>query len=172
MTYIVNVTDIEDKIIAASQEEGRPWQEVAGQYTESYLDELRELGVRPPTAMPKATEHVESIIALVERLIESGHAYALDGGDVAFHVPGFADYGRLSLRDLDQQISGARVEADQRKKDPRDFFLWKATKLGGAVGSRAARLAHRVLGDERAVPRDGLRHPRRRDRPGVPAPRE
>jgi cysteinyl-tRNA synthetase len=130
MTYIVNVTDIEDKIIAASQEEGRPWQEVAGQYTESYLDELRELGVRPPTAMPKATEHVESIIALVERLIESGHAYALDGGDVAFHVPGFADYGRLSLRDLDQQISGARVEADQRKKDPRDFFLWKAAKPG------------------------------------------
>jgi cysteinyl-tRNA synthetase len=130
VTYIVNVTDIEDKIFAASREEDRPWGEVAGQYTEGYLDELHALGVRPPTAMPKASEHVEEIVALVGRLIESGHAYALDGGDVAFHVPSFPEYGRLSRRDLDQQVAGARVEEDQRKRDARDFFLWKGAKPG------------------------------------------
>ncbi|MBN1460131.1 MAG: cysteine--tRNA ligase, partial [Armatimonadetes bacterium] len=130
VTYIVNVTDIEDKIIAASREEDLPWSEVAGRYTESYLDELHALGVRPPTAMPKASEHIEDIIALVTRLTESGHAYALEGGDVAFHVASFPEYGRLSRRDLDQQVAGARVEEDQRKRDARDFFLWKAAKPG------------------------------------------
>jgi len=130
VTYVVNVTDIEDKIIAASQEEDRPWSEVAARYTESYLDELHALGVRPPTAMPKASEHVDEIIALIARLIDSGHAYAMEGGDVAFHVPSFPEYGRLSRRDLDQQVAGARVEEDQRKRDARDFFLWKAAKPG------------------------------------------
>jgi cysteinyl-tRNA synthetase len=130
VTYVMNVTDIEDKIFAASQREGRDWRDVADQYNRSYLMELADLSVLPPTVMPKASDHVDDIIALVGRLIETGHAYVLDGGDVAFHVPSFPEYGRLSLRDLDQQIVGARVEADQRKKDPRDFFLWKAAKPG------------------------------------------
>jgi cysteinyl-tRNA synthetase len=127
--YVVNVTDVEDKIIAVSQREGRDWQEVAERYTASYLDELRGLGVLPPTVMPKASEHVGEIVELVEQLIETGHAYALDG-DVAFHVPSYAGYGRLSRRDLDSQIAGARVEEDTRKRDSRDFFLWKAAKAG------------------------------------------
>ena len=127
--YVVNVTDVEDKIIAVSQREGRDWQEVAERYTASYLDELRGLGVLPPTVMPKASEHVGEIVELVEQLIETGHAYALDG-DVAFHVPSYAGYGRLSRRDLDSQIAGARVEEDTRKRDSRDFFLWKAAKEG------------------------------------------
>jgi cysteinyl-tRNA synthetase len=130
VTYVMNVTDIEDKIFAASQREERDWREVADEYNTSYLMDLADLSVLPPTAMPKASDHVGDIIALVERLIETGHAYVLPGGDVAFHVPSFPEYGRLSLRDLDQQIVGARVEADQRKKDPRDFFLWKAAKPG------------------------------------------
>jgi cysteinyl-tRNA synthetase len=130
VTYVMNVTDIEDKIFAASQREERDWRDVAEQYNTSYLMDLADLSVLPPTVMPKASDHVGDIIALVERLIETGHAYALAGGDVAFHVPSFPEYGRLSLRDLDQQIVGARVEADQRKKDPRDFFLWKAAKPG------------------------------------------
>ncbi len=129
VTYVMNVTDIEDKIIAAAHDEGREWREVADEHTETYLDELRALAALPPTAMPKASEHVGEIIALVQRLVESGHAYAL-GGDVAFHVPSFPEYGRLSRRDLDSQIVGARVEEDQRKKNPRDFFLWKAAKPG------------------------------------------
>ena len=130
VTYVMNVTDVEDKIIAASQREGRDWREVADQYNKAYLMDLADLSVLLPTVMPKASEHVEDIIALVEELIESGHAYVLDGGDVAFHVPSFSEYGRLSRRDLDEQIVGARVEVDERKKDARDFFLWKAAKPG------------------------------------------
>ncbi len=130
VTYVMNVTDVEDKIIAASQREGRDWREVADQYNKAYLMDLADLSVLLPTVMPKASEHVEDIIALVEELIESGHAYVLDGGDVAFHVPSFPEYGRLSRRDLEQQIVGARVEADERKKDAQDFFLWKAAKPG------------------------------------------
>jgi cysteinyl-tRNA synthetase len=129
VTYVYNITDVEDKIIAAAQREGVSWQEIADGNTESYLAELAELGVLPPTHMPKASEHIGEIIALVQRLIESGHAYAM-GGDVAFHVPSYRSYGRLSKRDLDSQLTGARVEEDQRKKDPRDFFLWKAAKPG------------------------------------------
>jgi len=128
VNYVMNVTDIEDKIMAAARAEGRSWREVAEQYTASYLRELRALNVLPPTEMPWASEHVEDIVALVQRLIEAGHAYALSNGDVCFHVPSFEAYGRLSRRDLDSQITGARVEEDQRKKDPRDFFLWKAAK--------------------------------------------
>jgi cysteinyl-tRNA synthetase len=125
----MNVTDIEDKIFAAAQAEGRGWQEVADQYTVSYWSELSELAVLPPTVAPKASEHVDDIIGLVQRLLDSGHAYTLDG-DVVFHVPSFPKYGELSRRDLDSQIVGARVERDTRKKDPRDFFVWKGAKPG------------------------------------------
>ena len=129
VTYVYNITDVEDKIIAAAERTGRSWQEVAGSNTESYLEELKLLGVQPPTLMPKASEHIGEIVALVQRLIESGHAYALNG-DVAFHVPSYQGYGKLSRRNLDSQITGARVEEDQRKRDARDFFLWKSAKPG------------------------------------------
>ena len=129
VTYVVNVTDVEDKIIAASQQEGRGWREVADEHAASYWGELEELAVLPPTVTPVASEHIDEIVALVQRLVEKGHAYAVDG-DVAFHVPSFPEYGRLSRRDLDSQITGARVEEDPRKRDPRDFFLWKAAKPG------------------------------------------
>jgi len=129
VTYVYNITDVEDKIIAASLREHKTWQEVARKYTESYLGELRQLAVLAPTHMPKASEHIPEIIFLVQKLIESGHAYQIDG-DVAFHVPSFKAYGKLSRRDLDSQIAGARVEEDPRKRDSRDFFLWKAAKPG------------------------------------------
>ncbi len=129
VTYIYNITDVEDKIFAAAQREGIGWQDVVERNTGSYLEELAQLGVRPPSYLPRASEHIGEIIALVQRLIESGHAYALDG-DVAFNVPSYPAYGKLSRRDLDSQITGARVEEDQRKKDARDFFLWKAAKPG------------------------------------------
>jgi cysteinyl-tRNA synthetase len=129
VTYVMNVTDIEDKIIAAAQAEGRSWRELADQYTASYWAELSELGVSPPTVAPKASEHVDDIIGLVQRLVDGGYAYVLDG-DVVFHVPSFPKYGELSRRDLDSQIVGARVEPDRRKKDARDFFVWKGAKPG------------------------------------------
>ena len=129
VTYVTNVTDIEDKIFAAAEESGKGWREIVAEYTDSYLEQLAELGALPPTIMPKASEHIPEIVALVQRLIETGHAYQIDG-DVAFHVPSFAAYGRLSRRDLDAQIVGARVEEDRRKRDSRDFFVWKAAKPG------------------------------------------
>ena len=129
VTYVMNITDVEDKIIAAANQEGRSWREVADEYAASYWQETSELAVLPPTVAPRASAHVPEIIDLVQRLIENGHAYVLDG-DVAFHVPSFPDYGKLSRRDLDSQITGARVEEDARKKDPRDFFLWKGAKPG------------------------------------------
>jgi len=129
VTYVMNITDIEDKIFAAAQASDRPWRELAEEYTEDFVEELRALNVARPTEMPRASEHVGDIVALIERLVKSGHAYPIDG-DVAFHVPSFEPYGRLSKRDLDAQIAGARVEEDTRKRDSRDFFLWKAAKPG------------------------------------------
>jgi cysteinyl-tRNA synthetase len=127
VSYVYNITDVEDKIIAASQRERCSWREIADRYMTSYLGELRQLGVLPATHMPRASEHVAEIITLVQRLIDCGVAYEISG-DVAFHVPSFKAYGRLSRRDLDSQIAGARVEEDKRKRDSRDFFLWKAAK--------------------------------------------
>ena len=129
VTYVYNITDIEDKILAAASREGVTWKEVAQRHTESLLADLEALSVLPPSHLPRASEHIPEIIALVERLVAAGHAYPIDG-DVAFHVPSFPEYGKLSRRDLDSQVAGARVEEDPRKRDPRDFFLWKAAKPG------------------------------------------
>jgi cysteinyl-tRNA synthetase len=129
VVYVYNITDVEDKIIAASQRERITWREVADRYTESYLEELRQLAVMPPTYMPRASEHISQIVSMIQKLVDSGHAYPING-DVAFSVPSFRGYGKLSRRDLDSQLAGARVEEDTRKRDPRDFFLWKAAKPG------------------------------------------
>jgi cysteinyl-tRNA synthetase len=129
VTFVYNITDVEDKIIAASEREARGWKELAEGYTEELTRSLNALSVLPPTHMPRASEHVEEIIALIRSLVEKGAAYPLDG-DVAFHVPSFPNYGKLSRRDFDTQVVGARVEEDPRKRDPRDFFLWKAAKPG------------------------------------------
>ena len=129
VTFVYNITDVEDKIIAASARESRGWKDLTEGYTEDLLRDLEALRVLPPSVMPRASEHLPEIIALVETLIAKGHAYALDG-DVAFSVPSFPPYGRLSRRDFDSQLTGARVEEDPRKRDPRDFFLWKAAKPG------------------------------------------
>jgi cysteinyl-tRNA synthetase len=127
--FVYNITDVEDKIIAASGKEQRGWKELAEGYTEDLLQDLAALNVLPPTVMPRASEHIPEIIALIETLTASGHAYVLNG-DVVFSVPSFAGYGKLSRRDFDSQLAGARVEEDPRKRDPRDFFLWKAAKPG------------------------------------------
>ncbi len=127
--FVYNITDVEDKIIAASSREHRDWKQLAEGYTEDLLRDLEALNVLPPTVMPRASEHIREIIGLIEVLTEQGHAYALDG-DVAFSVPSFPEYGKLSRRDFDSQLAGARVEEDPRKRDPRDFFLWKAAKPG------------------------------------------
>lgn len=127
VTFVQNVTDVDDKIINRANEEGRPAADVAKEYTAAFISAMRRLGVKDPTVRPLCTETIPQMIAMIERLIGSGHAYAVDG-DVYFSVRSFPHYGRLSGRDIDEMHSGARVEVDERKTDPLDFALWKSAK--------------------------------------------
>ncbi len=127
--YVRNVTDVEDKIIATAQAEGIGIDEVVERSYAAFSEAYRLLGVLPPTVEPRATEHIADMIELVERLIETGHAYEADG-DVYFAVRSYPEYGKLSGHDIDELLSGARVEPDDRKRDPLDFALWKAAKPG------------------------------------------
>ena len=129
VTYVRNFTDVDDKIIARAARDGLGWKEVADRYIREYYRDMDALGVRHATHEPKATEHVPDMIALIEGLIGKDVAY-VRGGDVYFRVARFPRYGRLSGRRLDQLRAGARVEVDERKEDPLDFALWKASKPG------------------------------------------
>ena len=119
-----NVTDVDDKINAASKKTGRSIQELADTYTLAYNEDIEGLGVLPATFEPRATQHMAEIIAMIERLIDSNHAYAADG-HVLFHVPADPNYGQLSKRSLEDMLDGARVEVAPYKRDPKDFVLWK-----------------------------------------------
>jgi cysteinyl-tRNA synthetase len=110
--------------------EGIPPSQAARRYTESYFRDMGRLSVRPADAFTYVTDFIPQIIAFVERLIDGGHAYVVEGGDVYFAVPSFPGYGRLSHRDAEAMLAGARIEPDERKHDPRDFALWKAAKPG------------------------------------------
>jgi len=129
VTYVRNFTDIDDKIIKRSQEEGIPWNEVAEKYTEEYYRDMDALGVEKADIEPKATEYIEEMIDIVRRLIDRGYAYEADG-DVYFSVGKFPDYGKLSKRHLDDMLAGARIEVDEKKRNPLDFALWKKSKAG------------------------------------------
>ncbi len=127
--FVQNITDVDDKIIARAAEEGKTAEEVARFYTEAFLDAMRALGVCRPDVQPRATDTIPDMIEMVERLIDRGHAYVVEG-DVYFSVRSFPEYGKLSGRDIDELRSGARVDVDERKRDPVDFALWKAAKPG------------------------------------------
>jgi len=127
--FVQNVTDVDDKIINRANEEGRPAAEVAEEYTEAFITAMRKLGVEDPTVRPLATETIPEMIGMIERLIDRGNAYVIDG-DVYFSVRSFPGYGKLSGRDIDEMHAGARVEVDDRKRDPLDFALWKSAKPG------------------------------------------
>ncbi len=127
--YVRNFTDIDDKIIARAAERGIPWDELAETYIREYVADMEALGVRPADVEPKATEHVREIVDLVAGLVAKGRAYAADG-DVYFRVKEFPSYGALGRRDLDEMLAGARVDVNERKEDPMDFALWKASKPG------------------------------------------
>ena len=124
VTYVRNITDIDDKINAAAKESGDSIGDITARTTHAYHDDMTALGVRPPDVEPRATEHVDDMIAMIETLIDAGHAYAADG-HVLFNVPSWPAYGGLSGRDRDEQIAGARVEVAPYKKDPADFVMWK-----------------------------------------------
>jgi cysteinyl-tRNA synthetase len=127
--FVQNITDVDDKIIKQANEEGVDAADVAARYTESFLKAMTDLGVKKPSAQPRATQTVPNMIGMVERLIERGHAYVVDG-DAYFSVRSFPSYGKLSRRDIDELESGSRVDVDERKQDPLDFALWKAAKPG------------------------------------------
>ena len=127
--FVQNITDVDDKIIARAAEEDRAPAEVAAEYTLAFRQAMSALHVERPTVAPKATETIPEMIAMIERLIEREHAYVVDG-DVYFSVRSFPGYGKLSGRNVDDLESGARVDVDDRKRDPLDFALWKAAKPG------------------------------------------
>jgi cysteinyl-tRNA synthetase len=130
--YVTNITDVEDKIIAAAAEEGTTCAEIARRTTAQFLDSYRRLRVSEPDTLVYATDHIPQMIDLIARLIGSDHAYPA-GGSVYFRVRSFPGYGRLSGRDVDELQSGARIESGEDKEDPLDFALWKASKPGEPV---------------------------------------
>ena len=129
VTFVKNFTDVDDKIINRARELSLPWQAVTARYIDAYYRDMGRLGVRPATLEPKATEHMEEIIRLIRTLVEKGVAYRVNG-DVYFEVQKYPAYGRLSKRKLDELQAGARVEVDERKRNPMDFALWKSSKPG------------------------------------------
>ena len=129
VVYASNITDVDDKIIAAAAETGRPIAEITELYERIYREDVGALGVIEPTFRPHATDHIGGMIEIIETLVNKGHAYPGKDG-VLFDVPSMADYGKLSGRNRDDMIAGARVEVDGGKKDPADFALWKSAKPG------------------------------------------
>ena len=122
--YVRNITDIDDKINATAAKEGVSIKVIADRYAAAYYEDLAHLGVEHPTHAPRVTEHLPQIISMIERLIAAGHAYAADG-HVLFHTLSYADYGKLSKRDEQSLMAGARVEVAPYKKHAGDFVLWK-----------------------------------------------
>ncbi len=124
-----NFTDVDDKIILRAHREGITPDALTERLIDEWLADTDALGIQRATVYPRATQEIGPIVAMIEGLIERGHAYPVDG-DVYFRVRSFSDYGKLSHRQLDDLLSGARIEVDERKEDPLDFALWKAAKPG------------------------------------------
>lgn len=124
VTYVRNITDVDDKIMAKAKETGEPIDSITQRTTQAYHEDMAALLALPPDIEPRATAHIPHMLALIAKLIEKGHAYAVDG-HVLFNVPSMSNYGELSRRSRDELIAGARVEVAPYKKDAADFVLWK-----------------------------------------------
>ncbi|MCH7673903.1 cysteine--tRNA ligase [candidate division KSB1 bacterium] len=129
VTYVLNLTDIDDKIIKRSQEEGVPTEKITEKFSTAFFKDIDALGIEKADHYPKATEHVREIIVLIEKLIDQGTAYRANG-DVYYDVSKFANYGKLSGKNIDDLWAGARVAVDEKKRNPLDFALWKSQKPG------------------------------------------
>jgi cysteinyl-tRNA synthetase len=129
VTYVRNFTDIDDKIIKRANEEGVDFKSIAAKYINEFNIDLGRFGLERPSVEPKATEHIKEMIQLILTLHERGYAYQVEE-DVFFSVERFGDYGKLSKRNLEEMQAGARVEIDEKKRNPLDFALWKASKPG------------------------------------------
>ena len=124
VTYVRNITDVDDKIIKRSQESGEPINVITEKTAKFFHDDIAELNALPPDIEPRATQHIAEMIALVQKLIDNGYAYEAEG-HVLFSVAKMKNYGRLSGRSMDEMIAGARVEVAPYKRDAADFILWK-----------------------------------------------
>ncbi len=129
VTFVKNFTDVDDKIINRAAQEGVSCKEIVDRYLRAYERDMGRLGIRPADIEPKATDHMPDIVKLIERLLVKGHAYQVDG-DVYYQVGTYPAYGRLSKRKAEDLMAGARVEVDERKRNPMDFALWKSSKPG------------------------------------------
>jgi len=130
VTYVRNITDIDDKIIRRAQEEGVDFRTLTRRYIEAMHEDAAALGTLPPDEEPRASEHIDHIIDMIRTLKEKGYAYQAENGDVYFDVSRFSEYGKLSGRRPDELRAGARVAVDEAKADPLDFALWKHAKPG------------------------------------------
>ena len=175
--WVMNITDVDDKIIRGAAAAGIGIDELANRYLEGFLADADALRMTRPDVLPRATEHIDEMVALIGTLLEREHAYRTDDGSIFFRIASWPTYGRLARLDPEQLRVGERVEADEYAKDDvRDFALWKGAQTGRAVVEdrhrrRSARLAHRMLRHEHGPPRDVVRYPHRRHRPDLPAPR-
>ena len=130
VTYVRNITDVDDKIIERAHANGEAPEALAERFIGEMHEDAAALGALPPTHEPRAAGHIDGVVRMIGTLIGSGHAYALDGGDVLYAIRSFPGYGKLSGRRPDELRAGARVATDERKRDPLDFALWKAARPG------------------------------------------
>ena len=130
VTFVRNITDIDDKIIARANENGEPMAALTERYIRAYHEDCEALGVLRADLEPRATEYLPQIVAMIGTLVDKGYAYAAENGDVYYSVSSFAPYGQLSGKRLADLRAGARIEVDESKRDPLDFVLWKASKPG------------------------------------------
>ncbi|HEY4973710.1 MAG TPA: cysteine--tRNA ligase, partial [Steroidobacteraceae bacterium] len=130
VTYVRNITDIDDRIISRAAENGEPIEALTRRFIDAMHADFEALGIEPPDHEPHATDHIPGMIAMIARLVERGYAYVGRSGDVLYAVASFAPYGQLSGKRLADLRAGARVEVDESKRDPLDFVLWKRAKAG------------------------------------------
>src|SRR5688572_5452310 len=130
VTYVRNITDVDDKIITRARETGVDWREHAAKFTAAMHEDLDALGCLRPEKEPRASEYIDEMLEMIRALIERGYAYQASNGDVMYDVHKFAHYGKLSGKKLDDLRAGSRVEVDTAKRDPLDFVLWKSAKPG------------------------------------------
>lgn len=131
VTYVRNITDIDDKILNRAKENGELFTDVTSRFIKAMHEDEKALGIQRPDQEPRATGHIDQIVAMIETLMEKDCAYKADNGDVYFAVTNFPDYGKLSKKRMDELLDGARVEVGELKRDPRDFVLWKSSPDDG-----------------------------------------
>ena len=133
VTYVRNITDIDDKILARATENKEVFSDLTARFIASMHEDEKALSVSPPDIEPRATEHIASMISMINTLVQKDYAYKAENGDVYFSVVNFSEYGKLSKKKMDELLDGARVGVGELKRDPRDFVLWKSSK-DGSVG--------------------------------------